>query len=394
VKKIFISYRRSDGAAMAGRLYDSLCARFGQKNVFFDIDTIHSGDAFHDEIKSCLAATGVLIAVIGGRWHRVLVERSADGSGVDYVATEIDTALQLKIPVVPVLVGEGAAAEFKACGTSPLPLANQLATFQAIEVDEGKDYRNHVDRLIRDLEKVLGIAQARRLRLLGRVAVLALVAGLGFGVARYDFWARYSNMPQDARSVGLQSVEDRSDPGRSIPPEVVFRRAKQEVFISGVSCYRTFDQHRAVIDELADKGVALYVLLMDPDSAGVAELSAREKKPIGTEIRQVIEIIRNNGKLNPGCLQLRLMSRMPTFTAVMVDGDVAMRDLEKTPSSTLRVQPLVGHSVQHQGIILEFGRHSTGPINGFDFYAEDLRKQWSDAAVSDGRVAEMLRISP
>jgi hypothetical protein len=35
---IFISYRREDAAAQAGRLYDRLTAHFGQDRVFMDID--------------------------------------------------------------------------------------------------------------------------------------------------------------------------------------------------------------------------------------------------------------------------------------------------------------------------------------------------------------------
>ena len=41
--KIFISYRRSDSAAHAGRIYDRLEGHFGQGQVFMDVDTIHEG---------------------------------------------------------------------------------------------------------------------------------------------------------------------------------------------------------------------------------------------------------------------------------------------------------------------------------------------------------------
>jgi len=36
--RVFINYRRADTSAYAGRLADSLIARFGQDNVFMDID--------------------------------------------------------------------------------------------------------------------------------------------------------------------------------------------------------------------------------------------------------------------------------------------------------------------------------------------------------------------
>ena len=36
--KVFISYRREETAAYAGRLYDAMVARFGERNVFMDVD--------------------------------------------------------------------------------------------------------------------------------------------------------------------------------------------------------------------------------------------------------------------------------------------------------------------------------------------------------------------
>ena len=36
--KVFITYRREETAAHAGRLYDAMVARFGEDNVFMDVD--------------------------------------------------------------------------------------------------------------------------------------------------------------------------------------------------------------------------------------------------------------------------------------------------------------------------------------------------------------------
>lgn len=36
--KVFITYRREETAAHAGRLYDDMVARFGESNVFMDVD--------------------------------------------------------------------------------------------------------------------------------------------------------------------------------------------------------------------------------------------------------------------------------------------------------------------------------------------------------------------
>jgi hypothetical protein len=43
---IFISYRRQETAASAGRLYDHLSERFGEDLVFMDIDSIAIGTDF------------------------------------------------------------------------------------------------------------------------------------------------------------------------------------------------------------------------------------------------------------------------------------------------------------------------------------------------------------
>jgi hypothetical protein len=43
---IFISYRRQETSALAGRLYDRLADRFGEDRVFMDVDTIELGVDF------------------------------------------------------------------------------------------------------------------------------------------------------------------------------------------------------------------------------------------------------------------------------------------------------------------------------------------------------------
>jgi hypothetical protein len=44
--RIFISYRRSDSQATAGRIYDRLTREFGGHDVFMDVDHIPPGVDF------------------------------------------------------------------------------------------------------------------------------------------------------------------------------------------------------------------------------------------------------------------------------------------------------------------------------------------------------------
>jgi TIR domain len=103
---IFVSYRRTDSAGTAGRLADRLSRHFGPGRVFRDIDSIEAGEDFEQAIGQALRAASAVLIVIGPRW----LEASAhDGSRriddpLDYVRREIEIALSMPTPVIPVLV--------------------------------------------------------------------------------------------------------------------------------------------------------------------------------------------------------------------------------------------------------------------------------------------------
>ncbi len=104
---IFISYRREDSIAYAGRLSDRLADRFGEEQIFMDIDTMKVGLDFVEQIEKAVQSCDVLIAVIGKTWvtgqdeagHRRLDDPE------DFIRVEIQAALARNIPVIPLLVG-------------------------------------------------------------------------------------------------------------------------------------------------------------------------------------------------------------------------------------------------------------------------------------------------
>ena len=105
--RIFISYRREDSIAYAGRLYDRLRPHFGLSEVFMDVDTLRPGVDFVATLEEAVSKCDVLLAVIGRVWLKV-----TDGNGRpritnpdDFVRIEIATALTRNINVIPVLVG-------------------------------------------------------------------------------------------------------------------------------------------------------------------------------------------------------------------------------------------------------------------------------------------------
>ena len=176
--KVFISYRREDSAGHTGRLYDSLRKHFGDDNVFLDVSGIDSGRKFADVIQGAIHSCDVLLAVIGPEWLTCVAngERRIDDPG-DLVRTEILTALNGGIGVIPVLVG----------GASPPPAGSLPAALQPLAALDAHDMTDErwaydADRLTRAMERLAG---TRRRPAVMRSAPIAAVALLGLVIAGF-----------------------------------------------------------------------------------------------------------------------------------------------------------------------------------------------------------------
>jgi hypothetical protein len=150
--RIAISYRRSDTQAMTGRIFDRLVDRYGDDSVFMDIDKIPFGYDFREQIREVLEQSDIVLAVIGPDW----LGRHADGGHrlgdeADPVRFEMETALALKTPLIPVLVND---ASMPKAGDLPESL-RQFVYFNAAEVDAGRDFRVHMDRLMKAMDQIL-----------------------------------------------------------------------------------------------------------------------------------------------------------------------------------------------------------------------------------------------
>jgi len=150
---VFITYRREETAAHAGRLYDAMVARFGEGNVFMDVDMAPGVD-FVERITEAVAACQVLIVVMGPRWATVEDEqgrpRLADPE--DFVRLEVETALRRPgVTPIPVLV---AGARMPRREDLP-PDVRALTRRNALELSDQR-WRYDVGRLIRALDELLG----------------------------------------------------------------------------------------------------------------------------------------------------------------------------------------------------------------------------------------------
>jgi hypothetical protein len=97
-----LSARRRPGFTQA--LYLRLEDEFTAASLFMDVDGhIKPGDDFVEVLSAQVAASDVLLAVIGPRWIDLLNARKNDPD--DFVAIEIGAALGNNKRVIPVLVG-------------------------------------------------------------------------------------------------------------------------------------------------------------------------------------------------------------------------------------------------------------------------------------------------
>jgi len=101
--KLFLSYRREDSAGDARSIFSVLTQYFGADNIFFDVNSIAAGERFEFELRHALNDCAVFIPVIGFSWLRLLKDRLHDGEP-DYVRMEVETALELQVPIIPVVL--------------------------------------------------------------------------------------------------------------------------------------------------------------------------------------------------------------------------------------------------------------------------------------------------
>jgi len=149
--KIVLNYRRDDAAGHAAHLYEDLVERFGEGNVFMDIDAMEPGVDFPKVIEGAVGSCDAFVAMIGQRW---LSATDAKGrprleNPKDFVRLEIEAALWREVRLIPVLVQDAEMPSSEDLPESLAPLAHK----HALEIRDSSR-RYDVDRLIDALEKV------------------------------------------------------------------------------------------------------------------------------------------------------------------------------------------------------------------------------------------------
>jgi TIR domain len=110
VARIFLCYRSGDDAYAAALLDHRLSEIFGSQDIFRASRSIQPGENYPDAIMRALKQCETVLVVIGPTWAKKL-SRAGGGSfteDVDWVRTEIATALENGVRVIPILLSRTA----------------------------------------------------------------------------------------------------------------------------------------------------------------------------------------------------------------------------------------------------------------------------------------------
>src|SRR4051794_27771290 len=180
MSKIVISYRRSSYDAIVGRIRDKLVGHYGDDAVYMDVDNIPYGIDFRQHINKALSEGDVVVAIIGPKWLGPIRGRKARiFDDADPVRVEIEIALSRGIAVVPILV-DGARMP----KATDLPDSiSQLAYHNAATVDAGRDFHQHMERVIRSMELVVDKAPDKASKPLVRKRLVAAASAFAGALA-------------------------------------------------------------------------------------------------------------------------------------------------------------------------------------------------------------------
>jgi len=150
MSRIFINYRRGDAATNASRLCEWLVDRYGEDQVFMDVDTIEPGRPWREAIDLAVGSSDLVLAVIGRDWLTELSRRLDDSD--DFMRHELETAFRRDVRIIPVLV-EG--AEMPRPGELPDTLV-KLSEYQGFPL-RNERWEWDKQALLRRVDRVLAI---------------------------------------------------------------------------------------------------------------------------------------------------------------------------------------------------------------------------------------------
>jgi tetratricopeptide (TPR) repeat protein len=124
--------------------------RFGDTLVYFDLDDIKAATEWMTEIRAAIASSEVFLPVVGPKWLDIGKRAGRWKDPRDVLRLEMEIALERKMPLVPILVGDAAVPE-----KEDLPGAiAKLFDWQALRLRD-QNWGSDVERLVWRISEVI-----------------------------------------------------------------------------------------------------------------------------------------------------------------------------------------------------------------------------------------------
>ncbi|MBL8227266.1 MAG: toll/interleukin-1 receptor domain-containing protein [Bryobacterales bacterium] len=161
--KLFMSYRRADDTHSSGRILDRLVSAFGEGSVFRDVDAMPLGSRLTPTLEQFVGKSELLVVLVGKGWLGKSVQSESPRlfDKDDPVRVEIETALKVGIPIVPVLMAGATAPTENDVPPSLCPFANR--PFMVVRPDP--HFESDINTLIERCNSILGSSGTVRMGL-------------------------------------------------------------------------------------------------------------------------------------------------------------------------------------------------------------------------------------
>ncbi len=162
--KLFINYRRDDEFSFVESLHLRLQARYGEKNVFMDVEKLPLFSRFDTYIVERVREADILVVVIGPHWVETLSRRAALGE-TDFVKLEIEEALRNQKVIAPICIADTSFPSESILPESLKPIARLNAAMIKTQAELRQQFDaicRRFDQLIEEKRKSESAAQPLR----------------------------------------------------------------------------------------------------------------------------------------------------------------------------------------------------------------------------------------
>jgi hypothetical protein len=150
-KRVFVCYRRSGTADVTGRIQDRLAGIFGNEVFVKDVEVVPLGADYRPFLGRLIRKCALMLAIVGADWRGGGAHSTSIDDQHDPVRTEIELAMNLNIPIIPVLVQ---GVQMPKPDELPQPIRG-LAYLNAAVVRPDPDFHRDIEHLTDQLRQAL-----------------------------------------------------------------------------------------------------------------------------------------------------------------------------------------------------------------------------------------------